>query len=79
MKSQNILIRVFNDKYDMTYCIKLYEVYSRKEIEQMATDICSGYAIDQLGAKVEELGDLKTEHLLDYRKDAVLNNKYFQQ
>lgn len=75
---KNALIRVYNDKYDMTYCTTIYKDEDKDVIEEFGKNSCKRYAVDYLGADINELDDLKTEFLFDYRNDAILNNNYFK-
>lgn len=74
----NALIRVFNEKYDLTYCYSLYREKDHGAIMEHAQNICQRWMCDKFGATLEEVKDVKTELLFRYVHDAILHNNYFQ-
>jgi len=78
----NILIRVYNEKYDMTY---IYNLLDRDEYKnndyghviEFAKNKCTRWMRDKFGATEEDLKDIQTEELFTYYHDAILHNDYF--
>jgi hypothetical protein len=72
------IVRVWNDKCDLTYLYSLYKESNHDEILEIAKYNCRRWMKDCFNIKPEDTEDVKVEFLFNFVTDGILHNDYFK-
>ena len=77
-RTQTALIRVWNDKYDLTYLTSLYKEKDHDVTMRFAKQQCRRWMNDEFGATASETENVNVKFLFSFTYDGILHNDYFR-
>jgi hypothetical protein len=76
--NKSVVIRVWNDKCDLTYVNSMYDESRHDSMVMFARNQCRRWMYDEFNIPPEESEDVKVEILFDFTIDGIINNGYFK-